>query len=156
MSISHKFEFEPVQTGLFDAADDAMTGPEVGTFVSLQERAEHLTHALNQLSHASQLMGMVSAAQTPHQAEHAIRYQQALPKVLSAAVKKRVAYTEDARFQFMFGAGYIGLKHSGLLSTEDATNMADLDFIDFCSRFAGSAHRTDRNEFKKILEVSKG
>lgn len=122
----------------------------------LQERAEHLTHALNRLGHASQLMGFVDASQTPHKADLTNRYQQALPKFLSAAAKKRVADTEDARFQFKFGAGYISLQYSGLLSREDAVEMAELDFIAFSSRFAGSAHRADRNKFKKILEARAG
>jgi len=131
----------------------AVYGPP-GSFVSLEERAEHLLGALDAIGQMNQRLGFDTASNAKHYNRPIReRYQGALPAVQMGARDNEVRFFDEVRQKFWQATGYIALRSikPRLASRKAIDSGARKMWRDFTAEYGHTSRRQERNHYKRQL-----
>jgi hypothetical protein len=125
-----------------------------GSYVSLEDRAEHLQDALAAIGRMNQRLGFDTASNAK-QYNRPIRerYRGALPAVQLGARDNEMKFFEEVRRSFWQSTGYIALRDSRprLASRKEMDSGARKMWRDFCAEYGHTANREKRDTYKRQL-----
>ncbi len=131
----------------------AVQPDNVGVYVDLRERAQHLDAALAAVGQRNSREGFgIGARVRPHSTEIWGRYQDATPTVIEGAERNADAFAEVIKREFWHATGYAALRGTGLMREEVIERYATKDWKDFVDRFDHPNNSKARTKFRRGLK----
>lgn len=137
-----------------ESPEAPVTQPEnVGIYVDLTERAQHLDAALAAIGQRNSREGFDIAARVrPHSGGIWARYQDATPIVVEGAERNAGEYSEVIKKEFWAATGYSALRGSGLMRSDLIERYGRKDWGDFVDKFDHPNNRPTRDRFRRHLK----
>lgn len=125
----------------------------VGVYIDLTERAQHLDAALSAIGQRNIRDGFgIGVRQRPHSTEIWGRYQESTPIVVEGAERNAGAFAETIKREFWAATGYAALKGSDLMRTDLLERYARKDWSNFVDKFDHPNNRPARDRFRRHLK----